>query len=908
MEDTWAAKRCHVRALRYKGAMRRLLPVALVLLALVVVFVLREQEGADRSRSGGEADAARDAAGSVDGAADVDAELRLADAERDREAAQVPDPAATAEPRTASAIEKTASAEDASASNAPLRGRVVWPDGRGAADALLALEWVDTPARYLTGEPPSTRADADGGFELHFDDALRRRGPMSDLDLEDLRLRAWTTDASGAMHAAALDDPFAEKAEHDPSAVELVLAPVAAVRGRAIRADGGALPAFSARLVSTAGDVPGGWIERTGLAPVHVPLNEAGSTDGAFALPVPSAGSFRLQVDAEGFAQRETLLLTLPADAEREHVVVLERLARLEGVVLDPDGAPCATAFVDLLPGAGEPALGMLFDAESETRETDAAGRFAFDAVAPGALMLGARSRGGDGEVLWAPSERITLDVAPGAVQRDLRLQLQRGGTIEGVVLDDEGGPIEGASLYSMQLDTLTNGHATSDAEGRFRIEHLAPGRYQIQAMADLGAEPDPAAAAREMMVEQADVADGETVFVTFGGVRADAVTVRGRVTLGGEPVRAEIAFAPDAGGGSERRGLAGFAMGRAEEDGEFETRLDRPGDYVLVVTPNGDDFAAHLQPVRVPAVSEFRVDVALPSASIEGRVLRGDGSACGNVAVVAQRSDGLINGAAIDLMTSDVTTDDDGEFEIVGLAAGEYDVVVGGASLFAMFDAAEGDEATPVTRAAVRLAAGERATGVEIVLAEGGRIAGRVVDANGRPVPAAVVWFRDSNGRIVERLSLTSTDAGGRFPGRLLAPGEYTVLARTGGSGDGGLAAPESQPIRVTAGATAQVELVAAPAIALRIACGPEPDAPPLTGTRLRVEDARGRAVEGLTGMEMYRSLYEDGLSVRAPRVGVFPPGRYRCVATSADGRAAEGQIELAAGDGERTLSLELR
>jgi len=59
---------------------------------------------------------------------------------------------------------------------------------------------------------------------------------------------------------------------------------------------------------------------------------------------------------------------------------------------------------------------------------------------------------------------------------------------------------------------------------------------------------------------------------------------------------------------------------------------------------------------------------------------------------------------------------------------------------------------------------------------------------------------------------------------------------------------------------------------------------------------------------MEMYRSLYEDGLSVRAPRVGVFPPGRYRCVATSADGRAAEGQIELAAGDGERTLSLELR
>jgi protocatechuate 3,4-dioxygenase beta subunit len=115
--------------------------------------------------------------------------------------------------------------------------------------------------------------------------------------------------------------------------------------------------------------------------------------------------------------------------------------------------------------------------------------------------------------------------------------------------------------------------------------------------------------------------------------------------------------------------------------------------------------------------------------------------------------------------------TDADGRYEISGLAAGIYDVLVSSAGLAPVL----------VPRVAVQRQAG---AGLDVVLEKGSRVEGRVVDADGKP-RAAQVWLAELDGRANRALAdlvRTEADARGRFGLERLPAGSHALLVRAAG------------------------------------------------------------------------------------------------------------------------------
>jgi hypothetical protein len=67
-------------------------------------------------------------------------------------------------------------------------------------------------------------------------------------------------------------------------------------------------------------------------------------------------------------------------------------------------------------------------------------------------------------------------------------------GGIEGRVMDDNGQPISGATVYAAKTDLLTGRipHALTDKQGKFTFKGLPPGAYELSAKKDDDGYPNP--------------------------------------------------------------------------------------------------------------------------------------------------------------------------------------------------------------------------------------------------------------------------------------------------------------------------------------------------------------------------------------------------------------------------------
>lgn len=150
----------------------------------------------------------------------------------------------------------------------------------------------------------------------------------------------------------------------------------------------------------------------------------------------------------------------------------------LEGVVTGPDNKPIANALLIARTSTGDP-----WQAGVSAR-TDSSGKFQLQLKSSGKHSVWVEAQG--------LAARPLPDVQPGAY---LRITLEKGGTIGGTVRDgSSGAPMSGAHVEARMVGTIGiplapdepeagSVTATTDTAGRYRLEGLARGLYDVSAV-----------------------------------------------------------------------------------------------------------------------------------------------------------------------------------------------------------------------------------------------------------------------------------------------------------------------------------------------------------------------------------------------------------------------------------------
>ena len=291
------------------------------------------------------------------------------------------------------------------------------------------------------------------------------------------------------------------------AAVVLELAPGRAVTGRVIDDAGSALAEVPVRIETDTG------------APGEDPLPAMvrSDRDGNFASLV-FPGSYRLSASRPGYVLRRSPAVdTRGAGEPVKTVLELVRGARVFGKVVDPRGGAAAGARVRCLASAIEDLtvqtgpLPLAAEAAAmpsgagralgTTRATvaDREGRFTVDDLIPGRYRV---------EVAHGGAEPLRSDefvLAPGE-RRDVgKLAMRQGFPVTGRVVDESGGPIDGARVVvaaggasaSAGLGTVTDtgGHfSLALPAGSYRLSANASGRGTAQVSVEVAAGSSPPA------------------------------------------------------------------------------------------------------------------------------------------------------------------------------------------------------------------------------------------------------------------------------------------------------------------------------------------------------------------------------------------------------------------------------
>lgn len=417
-----------------------------------------------------------------------------------------------------------------------------------------------------------------------------------------------------------------------------------------------------------------------------------------------------------------------------------------------------------------------------------------------------ARSDGDGRFTLWAARGRVEVvadasgyatATRPAAVPGPLaEIRMIPESVIQGRVISAMSGePIEGVTITASSRGTASESRSVqSGAGGRFGLDKLEPGVYQLDARADeLYGE-----AGELVHLGLAEIVDGLTIAVH------PASSVRGRVVVAGDAV--------DAGETEERpcpRGVV-WMVDRSDDsnrlasrvgvDGQVQFRGVLPGRYEVTVHCDGM--------IGPPEVADIIIGDVSPTAqrwevhagrAIHGTVVDAQGAPVAGARIEANmRPNSADPHAPQAYGTSDVTLED-GAFSITGLIPGVYQVRPEDRW------EVQRDIWSDDTPLEVVIEPGVDVHDVRVELPDFGTVAGTVRDPKGRPVVGAAVEISTAAG-----LTTVLSDVAGRFLVEQVPAGTARILA----ADDDPLGLDDHEPgivAQVEAGHTVEVDLVVA-------------------------------------------------------------------------------------------------
>lgn len=550
--------------------------------------------------------------------------------------------------------------------------------------------------------------------------------------------------------------------------------------------------------------------------PAEILAKTTTGPDGRFELEGVAPGRIYLDARSEFSFVRTPTPVRLANEELVEDVEILASSAgALRGVVTGPGGVAVEGAVVSVRPGLNS-FLGQMTQRKYRWLEvmTEADGSYLLPGVPAG-----------DGYVVSAGGADIALAEVPGITVRDQQatvvdIEAREGALIEGRVLTAQLEPVADARIAMVYLDLSrlllsADGRdeaITTDAEGRFRIPHVAPGRVGFVAMAEGRAPSD----IMEVTVVDGGIYDDVELVLTEGRAVEGLVVDQNDQPVPGALVEIrpmdrpndpdmvkmalkvrEVEVVSGADGRFTAQGIAAtriFAqVSKADYVTEAQLGLDLDeleGPLKLTLTEG----------VTVRGQVVDAVGLAVPRFRVEARSTELDPETGEPVERRRRRGPPWMQEGRRRMEAGTTMADrrpgqrwkefldEEGRFEIRGLPPGRIRLQVRNDELLS-------------ERQEIDLAAGEESSELRFELDLGGVVVGRVIDAaTGQPVAGAGVTAYEENGERsgrgpfqfkfdAEDIDLLgfragsqrtdTTDSQGRFVVRGLAEGTYRLTAR---------------------------------------------------------------------------------------------------------------------------------
>lgn len=558
-------------------------------------------------------------------------------------------------------------------------------------------------------------------------------------------------------------DPVRVPEEGSPEAVTMTLAPGAIIAGRVVRKSGGGAEGFF-----VTASPPG----RPRFGPGGSPLTEQPTgSDGAFLIEGLKAGeTYDLQTLSglgPGAGKRGVVAGT--SDVE----ILVAGAGRIAGIAMDAaTGRPLTDFQVSYEPDRGGGGAGMVFRfasragtrlggvGERHTVKSDD-GSFVLEDVTAGTWSVVVEAKG------YQSARAGGVVVEDGGTKSGVEVKASPGVVLKGHVTDATSSravpnasitvqAAGGAAGPMMMLGgALGENDVTTDADGRFQIEDLAPGKQTINVK-----HPD-----YSDLSETVDVKDNTgtvELHVTAGGAVGGVVVSESHQPLSGVDV--SLAAAGDA-GFSRMMGLGGGQATVTDSAGHFRFDHLTAGRYS--VTASVRNKASTPQDVVLQA-GESKDNLALSVSA--GSTVQGTVTGVPD----AWKNGMTVTASGPEAYFASMRTGADARFQFTGVPAGTINLRATGGDFISSSRSAGKQVTTSDAQPILE---------TEITFDSGFTLAGRVTKS-GQPLSGATVFATLQGGG--GRQSSSRSDDSGAYRLEGLVEGTYTVNAMSDLMGSG--------------------------------------------------------------------------------------------------------------------------